>query len=1429
MEKYRLSTPKLSLSALIITFNLFGCTGNWNFWENGNVDLSKATWLVAEKVPLIVDKGGVPGVKPNIPVNNLFSLPPGTKVNVSSLGGTIDPTGTTIVNDFDGDGILNADETTTNVWVADYPVIEAIVAPPVTMKIQILKNSQNTSDEITSEINSSDFESTKSKGSEKIHQNELNLRTVQFQDSFSSSNELSNSVSTSMSIGTQVQVPIIPVQLGFNYATSNSNSWEAKNSVSMTTTKWADKPFKNNIDTQSNNLKSSSASTKAKKFRSEKNQKINSTSQIETNAGNVRAALYIKNASVNMPVKLTNILCSLMFENGTGDLIPIQSFRLRNDDYSLFEVSVYGGSEFGPYVVQLSGLNTAEIENAIAAGYNPKIFIVDYEMTHVPDSNYKSALLNFSGNNLKIIEENAKGRTGLVRIYGPNIRQMHRVSAFDAPENSNPCARTASVFSPGVTLRKALERLQCTGLKIEFQDYVVDMSDIAPALGEYKVHMKGIKSLGPVPTNIPCIDETHTGSDGVTRTACVQKPVSTWSEEEKNNAGVWAIYSNGKYYNLTEYFRDLDNSIRTFDPTNSQKTPMVKGVDSIIWAGDYYDIVYISFKDLLKKEQEQTFGTNPLETQRYYKVNTSWDLNSLGNYPYDPEIKSLFLGKLGFGERFELNVKLENNQFLTPNFGAPVDGGLFKYYSNFSYNITNNLKKLSIDQVADMEISLGFGGERSDWFHIVKDLDNSNQYKPKNCGRTLDYVNQTYSLCIELPTKHDYVDPEVSFINLYLRPSLSNAYRRTIWPLHFQDVRKMRGELGNSVEIGETSIKVINSTGLAEVGENLYILGDPNAYPISDIGSVASDGSYVVTIGTTIKKSSKKTMEVYVKGSLTRPDVRLTVENDFYTDWNNQIQSSFTPNAWNTIQYLPFELGTSVSCSTNPFHPLSCLGVSPNVDAVNWAGAYNKGVALWNSWSDASLFPTFLSGGLFSLATNSGKVYRLESIKTDVQLFPTVVTTYGYGSPKVATYGDIAFVAAVNSDTRKLMGRYFRVSTGEALTNQFEIKGGTNPLINVFSNPSIDIQGSKIVLGWEEAEPDFYMKVYIKIFDISSLNTTIVGDLVDTRSFLYLEAPVNVSIGSSNAIIAFSSGATTSIKTRTYSLATGLPISSSVNQFVLSSYYSMENDIIDTLVLKASGEKAILAAKYQISSPTYSNYAVIDLNTGNRIGPEHATSGINNNYSDESISLNSSRGILVSTDYFSGNISAKIIDLSTSNQITSLAPDSGASQVETSLSGNIAILSYSKGNRIYARQIDLSTAQYTTVSPLAVDSTTTATSKKMSASLLNGNNLILMWEHNEGGKSTIRGRALSVSPLALKGPGDFFISTTNQGNQNNVSAHGNGTSGFVTWRAQDTLTKSIQGSYLNISDPGSLQYGMNNFFIAPLIERDFTIWTRVTQ
>ncbi|WP_244407569.1 hypothetical protein [Leptospira interrogans] len=103
-----------------------------------NVDLAGAIWLAAEPVKTQVNNEGVPvkpgnsgaggaGSTPVTPVDAIFNLPPGRTVNANALMGTIDPTGTNIVNDFDGDGILNQNETLTNVWIADYPQIETTI------------------------------------------------------------------------------------------------------------------------------------------------------------------------------------------------------------------------------------------------------------------------------------------------------------------------------------------------------------------------------------------------------------------------------------------------------------------------------------------------------------------------------------------------------------------------------------------------------------------------------------------------------------------------------------------------------------------------------------------------------------------------------------------------------------------------------------------------------------------------------------------------------------------------------------------------------------------------------------------------------------------------------------------------------------------------------------------------------------------------------------------------------------------------------------------------------------------------------------------------------------------------------------------------------------------------------------------------------
>lgn len=1427
-------------------------------WNNSrgdhDVDLASAVWLSAEPVPTVVDNEGVPPESGGIttPVANLFTLQPGTKVNVSALSATIDPTGTSIVNDFDGDGILNANETTTNVWVADYPMVETVIATPVTMKIKIAQSTQTTNDEIVSEITSDDYVSNKNEGSEKIHQNELNLKTVQYQDSYSRSDEASNSTSSSMNFGFNASVMQI-ASIGMNYGISSSNSWSSKHATAETTTKWADKPFKNNLDRDAWSLKSDASAQKARKYRVDRSTKIDSTSRVDANAGYVRAPLYIKNLSVNMPVRLSNILCSLMFETSGGELIPVQSFRLRNEDYSLFEVEVYGGTEFGPYVIELNGLNTAEVENAIAKGYSPKIFIVDYEMTHVADSNYRSMLLNFSGDNLKIVEENAKGRTAQVKIFGPNIREKYRVSAFSTNDSSDPCSvATAATMSPGVSLQEALERIACSGLEVEYEDYVVDLSEVAPTLAEPKVYLRGIKSIGGVQTNFPCTNETRTGTDGITRTACVQKPMDQWTEEETQAAGVWAIYSNGKYYAMTEYWKD-GGGIRIFDPgPGNINSPMVKGTDSMIWAGDYYDIVYIRFADFLKKVEQH--GSSPLESGVAFKQNTRWDLASMGEHPYDPDKNSRYLGEVGFGERIELKIKLDQTQYLTPDFGTVKSGGTFEYFDGFSYNWKKSTSRYSIDQAADFEISMGFGGDRSDWLHIVKDLDNSDPYLLKSCGRTLDYIAQTFTICVELPTQHASVDPESSLVKLYIRPSLNAAYRRTIWPLNYTEVRKMRGELAIAAADGDVQIQVMNVTGAVAAGDDLFVVGDSTPYTITSVSAPAADGSVTISLGSSLRDDYVRTTAVFIKSGLTSPEMRLAVDSGFYSDWNTDVQNNFVPGAWMTEQPLPMLYNNSVSCSTNPFHPASCLGFNVNVNALNWMGAGNEGVAHWNAGTDGSRFDTFLSGGLLRYTATTGRSYRMEPSVLDFA-FSESSGAPGYTAPIILPYQGRALIVW-KRDTA-LRGRWYSLTSGVAEGPELVLT--TAPVTGVFAVRSY---GDKAVFAWENGNT-----IYMAGRDLSS-GSPITEATVGTRSVVNATGStrgLDIAVGDDRALVTWIDTAAWSGQGAPIPWVFGCP--GPLDQCYYTVYYdrfTVKGRMVDlnTGTFVAAESTLHTATNYIGGSPEYPAMQIAAAGAGNQaaILYQVRNTHLNRNYSVSALSIDLATGAVLGTRtlesvpgsnlttdmthfsaigsngraFFSwrsadGTLRGRGMDttsatlLGSSNIEIATAVDAAfASVTETT-----GFVSYTKNSQAYLQAIDMDGGFKSHSNGIAL-STLIASERRPGGATISGNTILALWMQRDGsGPWTVKGRTINASTYQPIGLGEFMVSTRNEGDQSGPVATGYSGTGHSFWLSQDADQPRIRGLAIDLSNPGSLRFGLNNFFVAPLIERDYTIQARI--
>jgi len=747
-------------------------------------------------------------------------------IPLSRYAGAIDPVGTDITKDFDGDGIPNDKEDTGNIWVANYPVISTYISYPVTMNIKVDLDTNGNTKTITSEITDSDVEDNKNKSSEDEHKNDVNLKTVQFKDKAqgSQSSSLEMELSVSAFVGPKNK-PTASASVDAKFATSQSSAFNNE------TTKWKDVPFKNNTDKMGWSLKNTSAARNSRNARQQSKDTNKDSLKITPNSGYVRASLYITNESVNMPVKLTNILCSLMFKTPEGQLIPVQSFRLRNQDYSLFEIELYGGSTFGPYVVEINNLNTALVKDAISKGYNPKIYIIDYKMRHVKDSNYKSTMSDLLSNeNLKIIEENTKGRTAGFKFVAPGLRKFFRVVAFDSnldDENNTGDGITMEV-RPGVSMDKALKRISYSGTHTKFRYYLLDFSNLNKIRPDSNIKIpnviiKTIESVDGVENRIPLgvtIDNkiiTKIDFDGNVvadgdedeNTIYVMKPIydndgkMQWTPEDFNMFRMWNIYADGRYFYhfADKKITDPNDSSKTITktvPFNGKDIIVVKGVEDRIWPGDHYDLVCIEFKEYI--EAKTDYGKNPIQSEKIVKLSTRWDKSILGNYPFYPNVKSEYLGEAVAGDKIRLTVKLNKTTYLDPKFTSfSTDGEGRRIWQDFTYNMNRENLDIKYDAIdaLDLEISYGSGGDHDDWEELTKYLDDygddmyTNPFRPgfaSGMSYSWDYINQIFNIEITVPSGIPGVGDD-GIVQVYIRSAPKEIYKNALWPKAGQGIQ----------------------------------------------------------------------------------------------------------------------------------------------------------------------------------------------------------------------------------------------------------------------------------------------------------------------------------------------------------------------------------------------------------------------------------------------------------------------------------------------------------------------------------------------------------------------------------------------------------------------------------------------------------------
>jgi len=1466
-----------------------------------------------------------PSCTNTIHLNALFNATPGQRVKASGLG-LVDPVGTTLLQDYDGDGLTNQQETIngtmfSNFWVADYPMIETSITAPVSMRIEMLTSTGVVDSNIISDITSTDLESRRNRGSEKFHQNQMRWRTQKVGKDTTQKTSAWNA-----NVGITAKTKAADISAGGGYDASKVDT--SIRDVFQT------RKFKNNIKRKATSVKSNSAVTRARKYRNDKTQ--TATNQLKTNpdGGYVRAALYIQNHSVNMPVRLTNILCSLMFETAEGELLPVQSFRLRNADYSLFSIDVYGNSEFGPYVVELKGLNAAEIENAILKGYTPLIYLVDYEMTHVTDSNYKAALSSsFTGNNLKIIEENAKGRTSLLKLIGPNLREMFRVTAFqvDGEDPADACAAPAAPtwLQPGVSLKRALQRIACSGYNIQTDHYVFDFSgtEYEQTLGKF--YVESIKSINGITNNVTCDSYLQgTLADGTTNvTACVIKPTSIteaqiWTEAQ------WTVFANGRYYYLDEPELDTLGNQLYFDA--AQTIPLHKGVNSIIWAGDNYDITFLSMGDLLNRERE--FGTNPFETGADISLNTKWNKSELGINPDDPNVKSVYLGKAGLNDQIEIKVALQDTWTLNPSFGTPTGKFSYNEFKQFSYNLQKEIRYFNLDEAFDLEVSFGLGGTKDNWYNIartvadpagtppVTDTNNATD-NVQNCGHSWDYIGQVFTVCIQVPSTLAGVGPD-GVVDVYIRPALNNAYRNTVWPKNYLEVNRFQGDLLTSPNSGQATIELINGTGelaigtaenntVAKIGSDSYTIastefhdrifeitiqnaatpaftagvtvnvagvtfngtlkttttaneltfnvipdtttdtltegnflaGQPitingTGYAISTVRLIQN--VHTINLQTALSKTYLAGEQFSIYGALTSQQSAVQIDYGFASLWNTDQANSHTVGRvpydgnqlYTTTDYtnITCSYGVDIAYLNNALSP-HCQGSKFNYYPTLWLGDG----AFTNNWADSSTLNSSFTTPINPLvSTTTGA-----SIKTLPVPYNNQLSTEKSLSTRSANWGDktvIVWSEETFAPMSNIMLNVVDPATGTSVSGNITIYPSQLGDVN---SPDIGVFNNTALIIWENID-----KVWGQFFDLSTLTPSGAMFQINTSAVAVHRPLVNVT-QAGKALVTWINdpGAGVTVRGRAYDMMLLAPDANPL----IGSEFPIANAGTTIPFYDATSFGTSSVAIVNAGNSPNIWVTAFDLSTGNMTGQKQVNTTTTGTQANPRIAISNNTALITFRSDESAPI-AKIrgvfYDLSTATLIGSdflLHTNDGVSrQLPTIAYGtNYGIACWTHGvitaSNIGCRIIDIHNQTLVNTSDFILNYRAPLNTPYTSISIKDDIAYIIWRSDISPGLFSYRMQAIDLASQAIITKSDILISdiladntiyliypsTTAFGLTPNTIVNGNNV--VLSWA-------NSSGAYTQTILPGTvfpIKYGLNNYFTSPLVERNYTINTRL--
>lgn len=647
-----------------------------------------------DPIPLVVTKAEVPEEEGEIGINDalpdapaglhtLFSMTPGSIVSWTAAGSCLDATGETITSDWDGDGVPNDREMAlgTNPRVTDHPRITVRTGHPVIMELAYNRSGEKRAhSEMIGEENT---RSTRTQNMDETHYAKLNQKTTPYvvksseSEAGSSANSYGYANSDEISIKSSFNFAVLELfkigaGLGLTQKTSRSENWSFSNSFNRSSmsekTVFDDVNYRDNMDASGMELRDSKIIEMESRYRT--SEIAHDTVTWGPEAGVVRAAIYFRNESVAMPVKLSNVICTLLFKLPGGRLEAITNFRLEFDGGRPFEVEIGGGDETPPYAVVVEGINSEKVRQALKNGHLPVISIFSCDMTLVDDSSYRPGVRN-----LKQVEEGAKGRTAVIKITAPGRRDIHRVVAFDEEEGGD--------LSPGISLKKALFSMLRSPLKggerweRDAMNRVLTVDkeglwwhtayagDIWSGEHEY---LYGDNRAGNEWDYFATEVKTYTDEFNTLRRLETIKRIG-------NERDLFGNYVNQKYNPFSRNDNpgyDENESLPEGELLKTKYWVILHNgkyfegdINDPVWPGDRYEIILYNMQDFITHMEHYVY--TPLQSRELIRFDTRW--NALVNDSHEMA-RAVRLGSVRRGDVVRLDVHLKESRFL---FDASLD------------------------------------------------------------------------------------------------------------------------------------------------------------------------------------------------------------------------------------------------------------------------------------------------------------------------------------------------------------------------------------------------------------------------------------------------------------------------------------------------------------------------------------------------------------------------------------------------------------------------------------------------------------------------------------------------------------------------------------------------------------------------------------